>query len=97
LSRKLPELEALEVVTLIFGEQAGDCRQAPVLIGLVELCCGDTLIFKSSAQRFKPMLVSDRQMDVGRVMVVGATELIGVFYGGVACLNSLLREGEIGS
>jgi hypothetical protein len=43
------------------------------------------------------MLVSDRQMDVGRVMVVGATELIGVFYGGVACLNSLLREGEIGS
>jgi hypothetical protein len=88
-------LEALEVVTLIFGEQAGDCRQAPVFVGLVELCRGNPLIVESSAQRFKPMLVSDRQVDVGGMTVGWATKLVGVFNGGMASLNSLLREGEI--
>jgi hypothetical protein len=82
-------------VTLFFVKQARDCSETPIHVGLMKLCRGDASIVETGTQLFKRMLVAGRQVDVGRVMVGGATELIGVFNGGVASLNSLLRDWEI--
>lgn len=48
---------------MFFADHTRDRSEAEISIQLVELGCGNPLIVKSSAQRFKPMLVSDRQMD----------------------------------
>jgi hypothetical protein len=95
LSGKLPELEALEVVALVFGEQAGDGRQAPILVRLMEFRGWNSGFVQRRTQSFKRMLVAGRKIDVARMVVGRATELIGVFNSGVAGLNSLLREWEI--
>jgi hypothetical protein len=40
-------------------------------------------------------LITDRKVDVRRVMVVGTTELVGVFNGCVSRLDRLLREWDV--
>lgn len=50
---------------------------------------------KGITQHFKASLVANGQVDEGGMMVGRATELIGVFNGGVAGLNSLLREWDV--
>lgn len=82
-------------MTLIFSEQAGDGRQAPVLVRLMKFRGWDSGFVQRRTQSFKRMLVAGRKIDVARVVVGRATELIGVFNSGVAGLNSLLREWEI--
>ncbi len=82
-------------MTLFFVKQARDCSETPIHVGLMKLGCGNASIVETCAQLFKRMLVAGRQVDVGRVMVGRATELISVFNGGVASLNSLLRDWDI--
>jgi hypothetical protein len=95
LSGKLPELKVLEMVPLIFCEQAGDGREAPVLVRLMKFRGGNSGFVQRRTQSFKRMLVAGRKIDVARMVVGRATELESVFNGGVAGLNSLLREWEI--
>lgn len=83
-----------KVVPLITCQQAGDCCQAPVSIGLVEISSEDPLIIESSAQRFKPMLVSDRQENEGG-MLVEATILLRILESGMARLYGLVRRGNV--
>lgn len=80
---------------LILADAAGDGSQTPVLVGFFELSGGDSLSIEESAQRFEPMLVSDRQMDVGRVIVGRAAKLVGMFQGSVSSLDGLLRERNV--
>lgn len=80
---------------LLFVEQARDSRQAPVLIGLVKLGRWDALLIQARTKLFKRVRVAAGQGDVGGMVVGRATVLIGVLDGGVAGLNSLLRDGEI--
>lgn len=83
------------MVSLLLGEQAGDGRQAPFLVGLVKLRGGNTFVVETRANTFESVLVSTGQGDVGGVMVGRATVLIGVFNSGVTGLNGLLRDGDI--
>lgn len=41
------------MVTLLLGEQAGDSREPPFLVWLLEVCCLDTCFFKSVLQLLK--------------------------------------------
>ena len=82
-------------MALLFGEQAGDGRQAPVLIGLVKLGGWDAQVIQAGAKILERVLVTASQGNVGGMMVGRATVLIGVLNGGVTGLNSLLRDGDI--
>lgn len=83
------------MVSLLLVKQAGDCRQPPVLIGLMEFCCMDSLIVERAAQLFEMVLVSNRQVDVGWMVIARTTVLIGMFNCGMTGLNCLLRDGDI--
>lgn len=95
LSWKLPELKPFEMPSSFLREAASDGGESPILIRFFELGCRDAKKRKASAQNFKLMLVANRQVDVGRVVVGRATELIGVFNGSMCRLNSLLREWDV--
>ena len=83
------------MVPLLFGEQAGDGRQAPVLVGLMKLRGGNADVVETRAKVLESVLVSTGQGNVGGVMVSRATVLIGVLKSGVTGLNGLLRDGDI--
>lgn len=83
------------MVPLLLGEQAGDGRQAPFLVGLVKLRGGDAEMVETCAQVLERVLVSAGQGDVGGMVVGRATVLVGVLKGGVAGLNRLVRDWEI--
>jgi len=61
----------------------------------MKLSCAVTRGLETRAQVLKPVLVANRQVDVGGMVVGRATVLIGVFNGGVGCLNGLVRDREI--
>lgn len=95
LSGQTPELQALEDGPLLFGQDAGDGRQAPVLVRFVKLGGVDAQAFKASTKSHQLLLITNSQVDVGRVVVGRATEGVSVLNGCVSGLNSLLREWEI--
>lgn len=64
---------------------------------LVELGGGNARLIQGVLQRPKVGLVTDGQVDVGRVVVRRTTVSVGVFEGGVAGLNGLLRKRQIAS
>ena len=82
-------------MSLFLGEDAGDGSETPVLVGLVELGGLDSCSVKHVTACLERFFVSDSQVQVRGVMVRRAAILVGVFNGGVASLNSLLREWDI--
>lgn len=61
----------------------------------MELGGGNSGLFKRMTQLFKLGLVAMSQVDVGRMVVNRTTILVGVFKGGMAGLDGLLRERDI--
>jgi hypothetical protein len=61
----------------------------------VKFCGLNAVRGKRGLKLEKSGLVSRRQLDVRRMMIVRTTMLVSVLNGGVASLNSLLREWEI--
>lgn len=92
---QLPELQVLEQMAVLLGHAARDRREAPVHVRLVELGGPDPRGVENVTELLKLLLVADRQVDVRRVVVGRATELVGVFESSVCCLDRLLREWEI--
>jgi hypothetical protein len=48
------------MMSIVLGQEAGNGRQTPVLVGFMELRCVDTAIAQNRAQPFKLMLVANR-------------------------------------
>lgn len=96
MGRKPPELEAFEERALLFSQEAGDGRQAPVLVRFVKLSHADAQVVQPSTKGYQLLLIANCQVDVGRVPFgSGATEGVSVLNRSVGGLNSLLREWEI--
>lgn len=82
-------------MALGFIEATGDCCQAPVLVRFMELSGGDSGCLEARTKQFQVFLVACCQVNV-RGMVVGrATVCVGVLHGGMAGLDSLLREWDV--
>lgn len=56
---------------------------------------GNTGLIQGVLQGAKMTLIACSQMDVGRMVVRRTTMLVGVFKGGMAGLDGLLRERQI--
>ena len=83
------------MVALLLGEQAGDGSESPVLIGLAELRRDNASVRETTTKEPQRLLITRSEMDVGGMVVVRATVLIGVFNGSMRCLNGLVRDGDI--
>lgn len=83
------------MVALLLRKEARQSGEAPILVGLTELGRGNALLVQDATKLLELVLVSNGQVDVGRVMVVRATMLVGVLNGGMCCLNRLLRERNV--
>ena len=92
---KFPELKIFEVVPLFLGKEAGDCSQAPILVGFAELRGRNTVMLKFQAQLYKRSLISDRGMNIGRMMIDRPTMSIAVLHCGMGCLNALMRGRNV--
>jgi hypothetical protein len=82
-------------MTLLLGEQAGDSRESPVLVGLLKLGRDNARVREAPTKKPQRLLITRSEMDVGGMVVGRATVLIGVLNGSVASLNSLVRDGDI--
>lgn len=91
----MPQRKTAQQMAVFFSQKTRDGSETPVLVRLVELGSRDTGFLKAGTDQLKMRLVAGCQSDVRRVFVGRTTEEIGVFNGGVASLNCLLREWEI--
>lgn len=82
-------------MTFFLGQNAGNSCQTPVLIGFVKFRCLNALRVQNSAKLLELSSVSNRQVNVAGMVVVGTTELIGVFDASVGGLDRLLRERNV--
>ncbi len=79
----------------LLREAAGDGGETPILVRFVEVRKRNAECCKTSAQKLKRMLVTNRAMDI-RGMVVGrATVQVSVLDRCVCSLHGLLREWDI--
>jgi len=83
------------VVPLFLGEEAGNGGETPVLVRFVELSRRNASFLERTPLLLEPFLVSNRQVNVGGVMVGRTAVKVSVFKGGVAGLHSLLREWDV--
>lgn len=95
LRRKTPELKALEERALLFGQDAGNGCQAPVLIRLVKLSRFDAQALQAGTKSCQLELITNCEVDVGRMEVRRTTILVRVLYCSMSCLHGLVREWEI--
>lgn len=92
---KLPERKVFAQVALLLGEDAGDSGEAPVLVWLVELSGLNASGVQQVLAGFESLLVSNRQVEIGGVVVGWATVCVGVLDSSMPGLDGLLREWEI--
>lgn len=83
------------MVSLLFGKKAGDGGQPPILVGFVKFNSLNTLIVKRAAQPLEMILVSNSQVNVGGMVVVWSTKVVGVLDGSMPGLDGLLRLGNV--
>jgi hypothetical protein len=95
LRRQLPKLQAFQEIAILFSENASNRSQSPIFVRFVELGSWDSILIERGAKLFQLLLVSNGEMDVRRMMVSRATKSVCVFDGGMASLNSLLREWDV--
>lgn len=95
MSRETPQGQASKQWTLFLGQDAGDCGETPALVRLVELGAADALVTKTGTDRLELSDVASSHMDERGVVIDRTAEGVSVFNGGVASLNSLLREWDI--
>ena len=80
---------------LLLGEQAGNRRQPPVLIGFQKFGRQNACRVEAAFELLELRLISNRKMDVRGMMIAGATIPIRIFDACVAGLYSLLGEGDV--
>ena len=81
--------------TLLFGEQARDGGQAPILVRLVEFGRIKAFGMQHLLQANQIFFVANGQVNVGGMVVRWTTVRECVFNCGVAGLNSLLGERNV--
>lgn len=83
------------MMSLLLSKQAGYSREPPVLIGLAELRRDKSSVRETTAKKPQRMLITRSEMDIGGMVVVRATVLVGVFDCSVCCLNGLMRDWDV--
>lgn len=83
------------MMSLLFGEKAGNSRQTPILVGFMKFSRLNALIVKRAAQPLEMILVSNSQVNVGGMMVLRSTKVIGMLNSSVPGLDGLLRLGNV--
>lgn len=83
------------MLTLFSRKKAGDSSKSPLLIRFMELRCLNTLRIQNSAEFLELLLVSNGQMNIGRVVVVRTTKLVSMFNASMGCLNCLLGDRNV--
>lgn len=83
------------MMSLLFSKKAGDSRQTPILVGFVKFSRLNALIVKRAAQPLEMILVSNSQVNVGGMVVLWSTKVIGVLNSSVPGLDGLLRLGNV--
>ena len=81
--------------SIILSEDTSDCGETPVLIRFVELGCTNADRGKARAKFDQLRLITNGEVNVGRVKVSRTAELVGVLDGSMRCLNGLLRERNV--
>lgn len=80
---------------MLFGEQARDGRQAPILVGFMKFGRVESFGVQHLLQANEVFFVSNSQVNVRGMVVRWTTVRKCVFNCGVAGLNSLLGEWDI--
>jgi hypothetical protein len=80
---------------LFLREDTSDGGETPVLIRFFKFGSRNADRGKTRAKLDQLMLITNGEVNVGRVMISRTAELVGVLDGSMRCLNSLLREWNV--